>query len=112
MVTQLGMSDLGYVALESDNNSDVFLGNDWGKRAEYSQEIAIKIDREVRDIVMHCYDKARQILRENRSLVDKLVEVLLEQETLEGDEFRQIVLDYGQTVDKKPVIPEPLSLTP
>lgn len=112
MVTQLGMSDLGYVALESGNGGDVFLGGDWGNRAEYSQEMAVQIDRQVRDIVMYCYEKARRMLRENRSLVDKLVEVLLERETLEGEEFRQIVLDYGQTVDKKPILPEPLPPLP
>lgn len=112
MVTQLGMSDLGYVALESGNGGDVFLGGDWGNRAEYSQDMAVQIDRQVRDIVMYCYEKARRMLRENRSLVDKLVEVLLERETLEGEEFRQIVLDYGQTVDKKPILPEPLPPLP
>jgi cell division protease FtsH len=107
MVTQLGMSDLGYVALESESG-DVFLGGDWANRAEYSQEMAVQIDRKVREIVMHCYEKARRMLRENRSLADKLVEVLLEQETLEGDEFRQIVVEYGQAVDKKPSLPAPL----
>lgn len=107
MVTQLGMSDLGYVALESESG-DVFLGGDWANRAEYSQEMAVQIDRKVREIVMHCYEKARRMLRENRNLVDKLVEILLEQETLEGDEFRQIVVEYGQAVDKKPSLPEPL----
>ncbi|WP_299407622.1 ATP-dependent zinc metalloprotease FtsH [Acaryochloris sp. IP29b_bin.148] len=112
MVTQLGMSDLGYVALESGNGQDVFLGGDWGNRAEYSQEMAVQIDRQVRDIVMHCYEKARRMLRENRSLVDKLVEVLLERETVEGDEFRQIVVDYGQSVEKKPILPEPLPSLP
>lgn len=111
MVTQYGMSDLGYVALESgDSGDDVFLGGDWGKRAEYSQDIAVQIDRKVREIAMDRYAEARRILRENRSLVDRLVEVLLERETLEGEEFRQIVLDYGQAVDKKPVFPEPLPL--
>ena len=110
MVTQLGMSDLGYVALESGGSGEVFLGNDWGKRAEYSQEMAVQIDRKIREIVMYCYENARRTLRENRSLVDKLVEVLLERETLEGEEFRQIVLEYGQAVDKKPILPQPLPL--
>jgi len=111
MVTQYGMSDLGYVALESgDSGDDVFLGGDWGKRAEYSQDIAVQIDQKVREIALDRYAEARRILRENRSLMDRLVEVLLERETIEGEEFRQIVLSYGQTVDKKPVFPEPLPL--
>ncbi|WP_299487155.1 ATP-dependent zinc metalloprotease FtsH [Acaryochloris sp. IP29b_bin.137] len=112
MVTQLGMSDLGYVALEKGNGGDVFLGGEWGNRAEYSQEMAVQIDRQVREIVMYCYETARRMLRENRSLVDRLVEVLLERETIDGEEFRQIVIEYGQTVDKKPVLPEPLPSLP
>ncbi|NJK41426.1 MAG: ATP-dependent zinc metalloprotease FtsH [Acaryochloridaceae cyanobacterium SU_2_1] len=112
MVTRLGMSDLGYVALETEEKSNVFLGGDWGSRAEYSEDMAVQIDRKIREIVTHCYSKAQVLLRENRRLLDKLVEVLLEKETLEGDEFRQIVVHYGQSVEKKPILPEPLPLLP
>lgn len=93
MVTLYGMSDLGPVALESPNN-EVFLGRDWMARAEYSEEMAAKIDRQVREIALHCYEEARRIIRENRALVDRLVEALLDKETIEGDEFRQIVAQY------------------
>jgi len=50
-----------------------------------------------------CYAKARQVIRENRSLVDRLVEMLLEQETLEGDIFRQIVAEYVELPEKQKV---------
>ena len=56
MVTRLGMSDLGLVALEEENSNN-FLGNDWNRRSEYSEEIATKIDHEIRDIVTACYIK-------------------------------------------------------
>jgi cell division protease FtsH len=102
MVTKLGMSDLGNIALESDNEREVFLGRDWGSRSEYSEEMAVQIDRQVRQIVTHCYEEARRIIREQRTLIDKLVETLLEKETIEGDDFRTIVKQYTQQVLKEP----------
>ena len=102
MVTRLGMSDLGHVALETDNNREVFLGRDWGSRAEYSEDMAVKVDRQVREIVMHCYEDARRLIRKNRELVDKLVDLLLEKETIEGDEFREIVNRYREEPVKEP----------
>ncbi|MBE9184393.1 ATP-dependent zinc metalloprotease FtsH [Microcoleus sp. LEGE 07076] len=100
MVTLYGMSDLGPVALESPNN-EVFLGQSWNSRAEYSEEMAIKIDRQVREIAFHCYEEARRIIRENRALVDKLVEVLLDEETIDGDQFRKIVARYTELTKKE-----------
>lgn len=93
MVTRYGMSELGLVAFESSGN-EVFLGRNLMARSEYSEEVATQIDRQVREIAMHCYQEARHLIRENRSLVDRLVDVLLDKETIEGDEFRQIVAEY------------------
>lgn len=90
MVTRYGMSDLGPLALESQSG-EVFLGRGWVAQAEYSEEVAAKIDRTVREIAVTCYEKARQILREHRELVDTLVDKLLDEEIIEGDVFRQIV---------------------
>jgi cell division protease FtsH len=103
MVTKLGMSDLGNVALELDGDREVFLGRDWGSRSDYSEEMAVKIDQQVRQIVMRCYDDARRLIREYRVAMEKLVEVLLEKETIEGDEFRAIVEQCKQT-QKQPVL--------
>ncbi len=103
MVTKLGMSDLGHVALDLDSDREVFLGRDWGSRSDYSEEMAVKIDQQVRQIVMRCYEEARRIIRENRVVMEKLVEVLLEKETIEGDEFRAIVEQYQQR-EKQPVL--------
>jgi cell division protease FtsH len=94
------MSDLGPVALESPNN-EVFLGQNWNSRSEYSEDMAIKIDRQVREIACECYEEARRIIRENRALVDKLVEALLDEETIDGDEFRQIVERYTELTKKE-----------
>ncbi|MBF2009541.1 MAG: ATP-dependent zinc metalloprotease FtsH [Chlorogloeopsis fritschii C42_A2020_084] len=100
MVTMYGMSELGLVALETQNN-DVFLGRDWVSRNEYSEEMATKIDRQVRELAVECYQEARRIIRENRSLVDRLVDLLVEQETIEGEKFRQIVSEYTQLPEKQ-----------
>ncbi len=100
MVTLYGMSDLGPVALESPGQ-EVFLGRDWGERAEYSQEMGKQIDRHVRAIAQHCYQQARTIIRENRALVDRIVDLLVEQETIEGDEFRKLVAEYTQHSEKQ-----------
>jgi cell division protease FtsH len=104
MVTRYGMSDLGPLALETPNN-EVFLGRDYTPRSEYSEDVAIKIDYQVRQIATHCYEKARKIIRENRDLVDKLVELLLEQETIEGEQFRSIVKEYTGYPVTAPVLP-------
>ena len=104
MVTRYGMSDLGLVALESSGN-EVFLGRGLMPRQEYSEEVATQIDRQVREIALHCYQEARRLIRENRPLVDRLVDVLLEQETLDGDEFRQIVAEYTGEQPKAPATP-------
>jgi cell division protease FtsH len=94
MVTRYGMSDLGPLALEGSSGNEVFLGRDWMARAEYSEEVSAKIDRQVREIANRCYVEAARIIRENRTVVDRLVELLIEQETIEGEQFRQIVSEY------------------
>ncbi len=102
MVTRLGMSELGPVALEGPG-SEVFLGRDWVARSEYSEQVAIEIDRQVRAIAFQCYQEACRLLRENRVLVDRLVELLIEQETIEGDQFRKIVSEYVELPERQVV---------
>lgn len=90
MVTLYGMSELGPLALESMDNQ-VFLGRNLMPRSEVSEEMASKIDAKVREIALRCLVQARQILRQHRSLIDQLVDLLMERETIDGEEFRQIV---------------------
>jgi cell division protease FtsH len=99
MVTRLGMSELGLVALEGENDNN-YLGGDWGRRAEYSEEIATRIDLEIRQIVEAAHQQAKNILEENRFLMDRLVDLLIDQETIEGDQLRQIVSEYHPLEDK------------
>jgi cell division protease FtsH len=100
MVTRYGMSDLGPFALESGSN-EVFLGRDWMSRSEYSEEVAVKVDQQVRGIATRCYADARRIIREHRLLLDRLVDILLEQETIEGEQFRKIVSEHTTLPDKQ-----------
>ena len=95
MVTKFGMSDLGPVSLENQNN-DVFLGRDWGNKSEYSEDIASKIDAAVREIVNRCYIQAKEIIQENRLILERAVDLLIEQETIEGDLFRTMVANHTQ----------------
>jgi cell division protease FtsH len=83
----------------------VFLGRDWTARSEYSEEIAARIDGAVRSIVEHCYNQARQLMRENRTAIDRLVDLLIEKETIEGEEFRQIVAEYTNVPEKEQFVP-------
>lgn len=102
MVTRFGMSDLGPLSLE-DPGGEVFLGGNVINRAEYSEKIAAHIDAQVRTIVQHCHGNARQLVRENRVIIDRLVDLLIDQETIEGDQLRKIVEEHTQ-MDKKQLV--------
>ncbi|MAG32607.1 MAG: cell division protein FtsH [Deltaproteobacteria bacterium] len=88
MVTEFGMSKaLGPVSY-SDSGADVFLGRDLVSRKDYSEQKAREIDDEVSDILARKYDEARQLLLDNRDVLDRIAEALLERETLEGPQLK------------------------
>jgi cell division protease FtsH len=99
MVTRFGMSELGPLMWDPPNN-EIFLGGGWMNRVEYSEDVAAKIDRQVRQILESCYQRAKQILLEHRALLDRLADTLVERETLDGDEFRAIVAEYVPIPEK------------
>ena len=105
MVTRFGMSDLGPLSLESQSG-EVFLGRDWMSRSEYSEEIASRIDAQVRELIQYAYEEAIRIMRENRTVIDRLVDLLIEKETIDGEEFRQIVAEYTVVPDKEIFVPQ------
>ena len=96
MVTKFGMSDLGPVALESQDQP-VFLGGDSGNRNEYSEEVASQIDTRIRNIANNCYARAKTIISDNRLAIDRIVDILIERETIEGKEFRELLAKYSPT---------------
>lgn len=105
MVTRFGMSDLGPLSLES-SQGEVFLGRDWLSRSEYSEEVSSRIDGQVRTIVEHCYNQAKGIMQDHRALIDRLVDLLVERETIDGEELRQIVSEYTVVPDKQQFVPQ------
>jgi len=91
MVCQFGMSDkLGPLTFGLNENQ-VFLGRDFYKDREYSEEIAFEIDKEVRQIVDECYHRARTVLEANRDVLDALAKALLEREVLTAEEVKKII---------------------
>ena len=90
MVTEYGMSDLGPVQLEQQEGG-VFLGRDYNKSKNFSNEIAHEIDKEVRKIIDECYKEATKILKENRDLVKLIADALLEHETITKEQIDSLV---------------------
>ena len=91
MVTRFGMSDrLGPVAL-GRQNGNVFLGRDIASDRDFSDETASAIDEEVRNLVDQAYRRAKEVLVENRSILDKLAEMLVEKETVDSDELQDLL---------------------
>ena len=88
MVTRYGMSSIGPIALEDNNNEQMFLGG------EYNEAIADRIDIEVCKIINHCEKIATKIILDNRVVIDLIVDRLMDAETLTGDEFRTLVQKY------------------
>ena len=99
MVTEYGMSDLGPVQLEQQEGG-VFLGRDYNKTRNFSNEIAHEIDKEVRKIIDECYQEAKKILFENRDLVKLLADSLLEYETLTKEQIDSLV-ETGKMPEEK-----------
>jgi cell division protease FtsH len=104
MVTRFGMSILGPISLEG-SGGEVFLGGGLMNRSEYSEEVAAQIDFQVRAIAEQGHQMARQIVQDNREVVDRLVELLIDKETIDGEEFRQIVAEYVVVPEKEQFVP-------
>jgi cell division protease FtsH len=92
MVTEYGMSErLGTLKI-GNRSENPFLGRNGGhEERNYSEEIARAIDEEVRAIMDQCYEVARNILMENREIMDRAAKVLLEKESIEREEFLRLI---------------------
>jgi len=89
MVTEYGMSDLGPVQYEQPNGS-IFLGRDYLKDKNFSDQVAHEIDKEVRGIIESCYSKAKEVLESNKDLLSCIAEYLLLVETLTKSDIDEI----------------------
>jgi cell division protease FtsH len=91
MVTRFGMSDrLGPVAL-GRSQGGMFLGRDIMAERDFSEETAAAIDDEVRNLVDQAYRRAKSVLVENRSVLDQLAQMLIERETVDSEEFQELL---------------------
>jgi cell division protease FtsH len=99
MVTRFGMSTVGPISLDSDIEQ-VFIGRGIRNDNELSTTVANKIDDQVKIIVKHCYDQAVNIIKQNRFLIDQLVNTLIQEETINGEDFRQQVNMYTKLPEK------------
>ena len=90
MVTELGMSSLGTIQYEQQTGS-AFLGRDYANtRKSFSGQVAYEIDQEVRRIIDECYNRAKQVITDNKELLTKIAEALLEREVLTSEEIYEI----------------------
>ncbi len=89
MVTEYGMSSLGPVQYEQPSGN-VFLGRDYLKEKNFSDQIALEIDKEVRRIIEECYEKAKQVISDNLSLLNSIADYLLKVETLTKPDIDEI----------------------
>ena len=89
MVTEYGMSNLGPVQYEQPNGS-VFLGRDYLKEKNFSDQIALEIDKETRNIIEECYERARKVILENLDLLKKIAYYLIKVETLTKSDIEEI----------------------
>ena len=91
MVTKFGMSEeLGLINYDS-NSEEVFVGRDFAQAGRgYGEEVASKIDKEVKRIIDECYQDAKRIILEHKSVLDACAQLLLEKEKITGEEFGKL----------------------
>ncbi|MCI8276041.1 MAG: ATP-dependent zinc metalloprotease FtsH [Lachnospiraceae bacterium] len=97
MVTKYGMSDeIGMICYGDDDNQ-VFIGRDLAHARSYGEKVASTIDEEVKRIIDSCYSQAKKLLTENKEILHKSAELLLEKEKISGEEF-EALFAAGETV--------------
>ena len=104
MVTEFGMSDLGPIQLEQQEEG-VFLGRDYNKTRNFSNEVAHEIDLQMRKIINTCYDKAKQVLTENLDLVKLIADALMEYEVLTKEQIDYLV-SHGEMPKEEDLLEE------
>ncbi|MEE8475063.1 MAG: AAA family ATPase, partial [Myxococcota bacterium] len=109
MVCSYGMSEkIGPVSLD-DEDHDVFLGRDFVSRKEYSEATASQIDEEVSRILRELYQEAKQMLTDERELLDRISDALLERETLDNKELQMLKAGKSLPPMAPPIVTEPQS---
>ncbi|HEY3247166.1 MAG TPA: ATP-dependent zinc metalloprotease FtsH [bacterium] len=109
MVTEFGMSEkLGPLSL-GRRHGPVFLGRDLVETRNYSEEIAYEIDKEIRRIIDECYEHAKSTIAEHRDVLERVAKVLLEKESLEGEELDRVLA--GEPLEPEAPVPAAVAET-
>jgi cell division protease FtsH len=90
LITQFGMSEKLGPRTFGENDEMVFLGKEISHKRNYSEEVAEKIDREVDKFIQKGFKAAKKILTKNKKILDKIAETLIEEETIEQEEFEKL----------------------
>ena len=99
MVVKYGMSDkLGSMTFGSEN-SEVFIGRDYGRTRDYSETVAAEIDSEIKKIIDNAYERCTFLISEHMDILNRVAEELLEKETINAERFEEIF------VNKQPELP-------
>lgn len=104
MVCEFGMSNLGPLTF-GKKEEQIFLGREIAQHQDYSEDTAIKIDQEVKRIVIEQYERARRIIVENKDALGRLAETLLDRESLDAFQIRRVVAGLPLD-DEQPKQPE------
>jgi len=98
MVTRFGMSEKMGPILYGEEDHEVFLGRDIGHSRNYGENVAGQIDSEIRRIIDEAYNRAKEVLEENRDGLERTAQLLLKKEKVSGDEFREVL--NNETVEE------------
>ena len=104
MVCEWGMSELGPLAFGKKDEA-IFLGREIAQHRDYSEDTAIQIDKEVKRIVSKGYEQAKSILSNNRDVLERIAQALLEREVIDANEVKMLM--EGKTLPEKPRTPPP-----
>ena len=104
MVIKYGMSDALGTRSFGSSNDEVFIGRDFGHTKDYSEDVASKIDAEIKRIIDECYSQCSDILTQHSSKVKATAELLLKKEKVDADEFEALFDDAPKTSDEKQMV--------
>jgi cell division protease FtsH len=109
MVCEWGMSEMGPLTFGKKEEA-IFLGREIAQHRDYSEDTAIRIDAEVKKIVMNAYGRARQVIEENREGMERIAVALLEREVLDGSDIKLLI--EGKPLPEKTIPPPPVAEQP
>ena len=119
MVCEWGMSDVLGPLTFGQKEEQIFLGKEFARHRDYSEEIAMSIDKEIVRMVSDNYEKAKQLIEDNRETVQRIAEALLERETLDASEIEAVMegralppLEQPGELKEGTEPTEPVDLTP